>query len=96
MNTGHVSDGDMGRAWRDKEAAVESQYFSKHDKEILMKMAEKIERQAKPSSEQLMRNKEMLEAILRKHNVVPALELVDDILAFKYGKFPGDDMKIEL
>uniref|UniRef100_A0A7S1XCJ7 Uncharacterized protein n=1 Tax=Compsopogon caeruleus TaxID=31354 RepID=A0A7S1XCJ7_9RHOD len=85
--SGHVADGDLGRAWKDKESAQEAEYFSKHDQEVLMKLAAKARNMSTPTGEQLAQKKDTLAGILQKHGVTPTDPLLDDILAFKYGKY---------
>ncbi|PXF49597.1 hypothetical protein BWQ96_00667 [Gracilariopsis chorda] len=84
MSSSDIASGSMGRAWKDREHAAETQYFNKRDAEILHELAKKLKAQTQPSDTLLAQDKDALAAIFAKHDVEPTDALLDEIIKFKF------------
>ncbi|CAN8064826.1 unnamed protein product [Agarophyton chilense] len=84
MSSGDISGGSMGRAWKDREHAAESQYFNKKDADLLHELAKKLKAQTQPSDALLAQDKQELAAIFAKHDVEPTEALLEEIIKFKF------------
>mmetsp|Transcript_25007 Transcript_25007/g.41187 ORF Transcript_25007/g.41187 Transcript_25007/m.41187 type:complete len:107 (-) Transcript_25007:189-509(-) len=79
-SSGHIPDSGP-RGFREREAAVENQYFNKEEERALRSVLKKLQ-----SPQAVDVEKEQATKLLKKHGVTATPTLVDDLIKWKHSE----------
>eukprot|EP00741_Cyanophora_paradoxa_P017431 tig00020965_g16840.t1 len=70
------------RSIKEREAAIENQYFNKEEERTLKNLLKKLSRPTEPAA--VKAEKDEIENIFKKHGVKASSSIIDDIYAWKH------------